>query len=337
MDKAFRGEVWNNIDERVLAEIVRVNAEAVDGKVGKDSYTARATAYLQSFFDREIAVLYTINGTAANIVALKAMLSRFGAVVCAEQAHINTYECGALEYNLGNKILTIPTRDAKITPAAVDACLASHASHDYRVQVVAITQPTELGTLYTLDELRALADYAHAKGMKLFVDGARLGSALASLGVTLREMMAETGVDVFTVGGTKAGAMFGEAVVFTAKEDLQAGDYILKQSLQHFDKSKFLGAQMLALFEGDRWVKNFDHANRMARLLADALAKHGITPYFPVESNMVFCVLSEEALAKACTEYDLKYWFRDKKVVRIATTFATREEEILRLVSLITK
>lgn len=330
-DKSFRGEVWNNIDDQVLADLVKINGEPVDGKVGQDRYTAKATAYLQSFFDREIAVLYTINGTAANILALKAMLDRFGAVICAEQAHINTYECGALEYNLGNKILAIPTEDAKITPKMIDQLLFAQKSHGYYPQVIAITQPTELGTLYTLDELRSLVAYAHEKGMKLFVDGARLGSALAALNCTLREMMAETAVDVFTVGGTKAGAMFGEAVVFADKNALSAGDYLLKQSMQHFDKSKFLGVQMLSLFAGDRWVKNFDHANKMAKLLAERLTQKGIELYFPVESNMVFCVMEDGVLEAVRKVFDLKYWFADKKVVRIATTFATTEQDVVAL------
>lgn len=330
-NKTFRGEVWNNIDKQVLEEIVRINDEDVDGKVGQDKYTAQATAYLQSFFDTEISVLYTINGTAANIIALKALLDRFGSVICAKQAHINTYECGALEFNLGNKILTVSTEDAKITPQSIDKMLCDHRSHGYCPQVIALTQPTELGTLYTLDELKTLADYAHGKGMKLFVDGARLGSALAALDCTLREMMAETGVDAFTVGGTKAGAMFGEAVVFLNKDTLREGDYILKQSLQHFDKSKFLGIQMLTLFQDDRWVKNFDHANKMAKLLEARLSEKGIKAYFPVQSNMVFCIIEERVLSKLQASFDLKYWIKEKKLVRIATTFSTIEEDIIKL------
>ena len=332
LNKAFRGEVWNNIDSKVLEALVKVNDEPVDGKVGQDKYTAQATSYLQSFFDLEIAVLYTINGTAANVVALKAMLDRFGSVICAEQAHINTYECGAVEYNLGNKILSAPTTDAKLTTEIIDQLLFDHKSHSYCPQVIAITQPTELGTLYSIEELKTLAAYAHGKGMKLFIDGARLGSALATLGCTIREMITETGVDVFTVGGTKAGAMFGEAVVFTDKGMLAAGDYILKQSLQHFDKSKFLGMQMVALFKEDRWIKNFDHANKMAKLLEEKLGQKGIKPYFPVQSNMMFAVIEESVLNKMRKSYDLKYWFDDKKVVRIATTFATTEDDIERLV-----
>ena len=145
-------------------------------------------------------------------------------------------------------------------------------------------------------------------------------------------MMADTGVDVFTVGGTKAGAMFGEAVVFTEGSIPTASEYMLKQSMQHIDKSKFLGAQMLCLFENDRWVKNFAHANDMAKLLEARLLEKGIEIYFPVQSNMVFCVLDKEALAKANKVYDLKYWYPDKKVARIATTFATKAEDVLRLV-----
>ena len=336
-NKTFRGEVWNNIDEKVLSEIVRINSEDVDGKVGQDKYTALATKYLQSFFESEIAVLYTINGTAANIIALKALLDRYGAVICAEQAHINTYECGALEYNLGNKIITVPSFDAKITPEAIEKTLYEHKSHSYCPQVIAITQPTELGTLYTVDELKALSAYAHEKGMNLFIDGARLGSALASLGISIREMIAETGVDAFTVGGTKAGAMFGEAVVFTDKGSLRAGDYILKQSLQHFDKSKFLGIQMLTLFEDDRWIKNFDHANKMAKLLEIGLKEKGIMPYFPVESNMVFCTVEADVLKNMNESFDLKYWYEDKKVVRIATTFSTSEEDVRGLLGSVKK
>lgn len=334
-EKAFRGEVWNNIDPVVLERIVQINTEPVDGKVGQDSYTAKADRYLQSFFEQEIGVLYTINGTAANVVALKGMLDRFGSVVCAQQAHINTHECGAVEYNLGNKILPIPTADGKLTPIMVEEMLRQRAGEQYCPQVLAITQPTELGALYTVEEIRALAEYAHGKGMQLFIDGARLGAALAALGVSIREMLAETGVDVFTVGGTKAGAMFGEAVVFSHKAQLKQGDYILKQSMQHFDKSKFLGAQMLALFENDRWIRNFDHANKMAKRLGELLTEKGIPLYLPVESNMVFCVLEEEQLEKMCACYDLKYWFQEQKVVRIATTFATEEAEIMQLVNCI--
>lgn len=331
----FRGEVWNNIDPKVLEEIVRINAEDVDGKVGNDSYTKQATEYLQSFFENEIAVLYTINGTAANIIALKALLNRFGAVICAEQAHINTYECGALEYNLGNKILSAPTFDAKLTPEIIDDILVNHESHQYIPQVIAITQPTEMGTVYTLDEIKKLATYAHNKNMKLFIDGARLGAALASLNVSLGKMVAQTGVDAFTVGGTKAGAMFGEAVVFCDKNDLPAGEYLLKQSLQHFDKSKFLGAQMLALFHEERWISNFAHANKMAKLLESEFRKKGIEIVFPVESNVLFCVLDEETLSKMCEVYDLKYWYKSQKIVRIATTFSTTENDILKLASVI--
>lgn len=333
--KDFRGEVWNNVDEGVLAELLRINAEPVDGKVGHDGYTARATALLQSFFKKEIAVLYTVNGTAANVVALKALLHRYGSVICAEQAHIHTYECGAVEYNLGNKILTARTPDAKLTPALIESVMQEHASHGFVFEVVAVTEPTELGTLYTLDELRAIAEFAHEKGMRVFLDGARLGSALASLGVTLTELTEGTGIDAFTVGGTKAGAMFGEAVVFTDKSLLCEGEYVLKQSLQHFDKSKFLGAQMAYLLADDRWVKNFSHANEMATLLARGLTKKGYALYLPVESNMVFCVMDEEALARAGAVYDLKYWFKEQKVVRIATTFATKREDVEALLALL--
>lgn len=335
LKKDFRGEVWTNVDPRIIAAIASANLEEVDGKVGHDSYTARATEYIQSFFDSKVSVLYTVNGTAANIIALKAMLGRHSAVICAEQTHINTFECGATEYNLGSKILTVPSDDAKLTVSAVDKLVRECGRYSYYPEVIAITQPTELGTLYSIEEIKDIVEYAHSKGMKLFIDGARLGSALATLGVTIKEMISDTGVDVFTIGGTKAGAMFGEAVVFTEGSYPVAGEYILKQSMQHFDKSKFLGVQMERLFEGDLWIENFDHANKMAKMLQIELGKKGIVPYYPVQSNMMFCVIERDVLDKIRQKFDVWYWYEDKKVVRIATTHATTAEAIRELAELI--
>ena len=335
LKKDFRGEVWTNVDKGLMELMLRINSEEVDGKVGEDSYTAAAVAELQKQFEREIAVLWTMNGTAANIIALKALLSRFGSVIAAEQSHIGLYECGALEYNLGAKLLTARTTDAKLTPALIEGVIAEHKSHAYIPEVIAITQPTEMGTLYTVSELKAITDYAHSRGIRVFVDGARLGSALATLGISLGEMIGKTGIDAFTVGGTKAGAMLGEGVVFTDKSMLNAGSYILKQSMQHIDKSKFLGAQMLYLLEDDRWIKNFDHANKMAKMIEEGLTARGIEPYFPVESNMVFCKMEPELLEKIRRVYDLKYWFEDKKVVRICATFDTEESAVRELLSLL--
>ena len=331
----FRGEVWTNIHPDVLNAVVGINADVVDGNNGKDGHSVNATALVQQFFKDKIYTTYTINGSAANVIALKCMLDSYSTVLCAEQAHINNYECGALEYNIGSKILAIECDDGKLTPARLERLMLKHKKYKYNPKVVAITQPTEFGTVYTVDELKALCDFAHSKGMYVYIDGARIANALVALNVSLKEMIEDTGVDAFTVGGTKAGAMFGEMVVFRREEFAKNLDYVQKQSLQHLDKSKFLGVQLEYLLKSGLWLKNAEKSNRMAKILADKLSAKGLKIYYPVETNMVFCVLSQDQLDKITQVFDLHYWDVFNNVVRIATTYATSEDKIDELVALI--
>ncbi|MBQ9485892.1 MAG: threonine aldolase [Clostridia bacterium] len=331
----FRGEVWTNVHPEVFAAMAEINGEPVDGGCGEDSHSKRATQLVQKYFKDEIYTTYTISGTAANIIALKCMLDSWSAVLCAEQAHINNYECGALEFNLGNKILATETPDGKLTPEILDRLILKHKKYKYLPKVVAITQPTEFGTLYSVEELKTLCSYAHAKGMYVYIDGARIASALSALNVSLTEMIEYTDVDAFTVGGTKAGAMFGEMVVLRRKEFAANLAYVQKQSMQHLDKSKFLGVQLEYLLESGLWLKNAEKSNAAAKLLEKKLKEKGVKIYYPVETNMVFCVLDEKTLEKITAVFDLHYWDVFENVVRIATTYLTDEKAIDRLVSLI--
>lgn len=331
----FRGEVWTNVHPEVLKAMTKVNDEVVDGGCGEDSHSKRAAEMIQGYFKDKIYTTYAISGTAANILALKCMLDSWSTVLCSEQAHINNYECGALEYNLGNKILAIKTDDGKLTPEIVDRLILKHKKYKYIPKVIAITQPTEFGTLYSVKELKTLCDYAHKKGLYVFIDGARIANALAALNVTLKEMIEDTDVDAFTIGGTKAGAMFGEMVVLRRKEFANNLYYVQKQSMQHLDKSKFLGVQFECLFESGLWIENAVKANAAAKTLAKRLQEKGVKLYYPVETNMVFCVLTEDRLDNIVKVYDLHYWDVFEKVVRIATTYVTDEKTIDNLVSLI--
>lgn len=261
MSKEFCGEVWENMDPRVLQAIARANEEAVDGGVGNDSYSLRAAAYVQHFFKEKIHAVYTLNGTGANMLAMKAMLDRFSSVICSSETHINVYEAGAFEYTLGCKILPVNSTDGKLSAALVREALESAAAN-YIPKVVVITQPTERGTLYTLEELTQLCSYAHSRGLYVYMDGARLGNALEALHTDLTEMIEETGVDAFSVGGTKSGAMFGEMVVFRREEFTRHLPYLQKQSFQHFDRSKFLGVQFTCLLEEGIWLENAAKGNR---------------------------------------------------------------------------
>ncbi len=332
--KDFRGEVWTNVHPDVLREIVKINTEVVDGNTGNDCHTKRATELVQKYFNDEIYTTYTINGTAANILALKAMLDRWSSVICAEQTHINTYECGAFEAVLGNKILSIESQDGKLSPELIDLLLKGKKKYKYNPKVIVITQPTEFGTIYTIEELKSLCEYAHAKDMYVYIDGARIGNAIDALHTDLKQMIEYTDVDAFSLGGTKAGAMFGEMVVFRRKEFARCLAYSQKQSLQHIDKSKYLGVQMEYLFESGLWLENAKKSNAAAKLLESKLVKKGVKIYYPVQTNMVFCVIEPEKLEKITKVFDMHYWNEFTHVVRIATTYLTDEKKIDQLVSL---
>lgn len=331
----FRGEVWTNVHPDVLNEIVRINVDPVDGNTGNDAHTKAATELVQQYFKEKIYTTYTISGTAANILALKSMLDRWSTIICAEQTHINTYECGATEAILGNKILSIESADGKLTPELIATLLKGKKKYKYNPKVVVITQPTEFGTLYTIEELKRLCDYVHSLDMYVYIDGARIGNAITALNSNLTEMIEYTDVDAFSLGGTKAGAMFGEMVVFRRKEFARCLEYSQKQSLQHLDKSKFMGVQLEYLLKSGLWLENARKSNVAAKLLEKKLAEKGVKAYYPVETNMVFCVLEPEQLDKITKVFDLHYWNEFTHVVRIATTYLTDEEKINALTALL--
>lgn len=333
--KEFRGEIWTGIHPRVLEAMVRANAEEVDGCVGNDKYSLAAVKWMKARLHTPAFVTFTLNGTAANVLAAKTMLHPWGSILCASETHINVYECGATEFQVGAKLLAVESPDGKLTPEGVDRFLALHKKYKYRPEVAVITQPTELGAVYTLAELRRLTDHLHALGMSVYMDGARLPLALAALGVSLSEMTEGVGVDAFSFGGTKAGCLFGEMLVFLREEWGRNLDYSQKQSLQHLDKSRYLGAGFCALFENDLYLENARIAHENALLLAEKLTKTGHPPYYPVEANAVFAVLTPAELARVNEVYDFHYWNEETHTVRFVTTYGTKEEEIDRLVSLL--
>lgn len=329
----FHGEVWINAHPEIIETVAKINGEPIDGGYGNDKYSALATAYMQQFFSEEIYTTFAINGTAANVMAMKSMLDRWSAIICAEQTHINTYEAGALEFNLGNKILSVKSPDGKLTPKLIEDLLLATKKYKYKPKVVSFAQPTEFGTVYTNEEIKALCDCAHSHGMYAYLDGARIGNAVAYLGTNLTDMIEKTGVDAFSFGGTKAGAMFGEMVVFRRKEFNNYLEYTQKQSLQHMSKSKFLSAQILTVLEKELWLKDGKKSNEAAKKIEKVLREKGVEIYYPVESNMVFCVIPPEKMAELSEHYNMHYWDEFLHTVRIATTFETTDGQIEELAS----
>jgi len=317
----------------VHPEILQAIAAANHGHTvgyGDDPYTQSAIGKFKQHFGSDIEVFMVFNGTAANCLSLKALTNTYHAVICGEAAHIYTDECGAPEKFTGCKLIPIPTRDGKLTVEEV-----SHAyhgigdQHHVQARVISITQATEVGTVYRPEEIKALARFAHERGMFLHVDGARIANAAASLGQTLRQATRDLGVDVLSFGGTKNGAMGAEAVVFFDKKLAQDFLYLRKQSMQLASKMRFISAQFDALLSGDLWLKSAQHANRMARLLQKQLRDiPQVKIVYKVEANGVFAKIPRPAIAKLQKRYFFYVWNEEQSVVRWMCSFDTTEQDV---------
>ena len=311
--------------------VLRMLALANEGDAvayGDDPWTQQAASALRDTFGARGGVYFVFTGTAANVLGLSLMLRPYEGVICAESAHLNTDECGAAERILGNKLLTVPAPGGKLTPELVATRLTGRAD-EHRVQpaAVAITQATELGTCYSLQELQALAAFCREEGLLLYLDGARLANAAAFLGCTLADIAAN--VDVLSFGGTKNGALGAEAVVVMNEKLIPAVPYHRKQQMQLASKMRYLAAQFLALLEDDLWLRSARHANAMARRLADGVGQiPGVTLSQPVESNAVFAALDAGWVAELQREWHFHVWDEGESVVRWMTAFDTTAEDV---------
>jgi threonine aldolase len=317
----------------VHPEVLKAIAEANRGHAvgyGDDPYTQSVVQKFKQHFGSDTEVFFVFNGTAANCLGLKALTNTYHAVICGEAAHIYTDECGAPEKFTGCKLIPVPVTNGKLTVEAV-----SHAYHGiddpHHVQprVISITQATEVGTVYQPAEIKALAKFAHERGMFLHMDGARIANAAASLRQTLRQATRDLGVDVLSFGGTKNGALGAEAVVFFDKKLGYDFLYLRKQGMQLASKMRFISAQFDALFTGDLWRKSAQHANRMARLLQKELTKiRAIKIVYKVEANGVFAKIPRAAIAKLQKRYFFYVWNEQQSVVRWMCSFDTTEQDV---------
>jgi len=301
---------------------------------GDDEWTARLRERLRELFGA-VEAFPVFNGTGGNVTALSAVLRPYEAVVCAETAHINVDECGAPERVAGAKLVDVPTPDGKLTPELVRLRLTGFGDqHHVQARVVSISQSTELGTLYTPAELRALADVAHEAGLLLQMDGARLVNAAEALGVELRELTSDCGVDVLTLGGTKCGLLGAEAVVFFRPDLAAEYLYARKQGTQLASKMRFISAQLLRLFEGGLWRETAGHANAMARRLGDGVdGTPGATLAYPVQANAVFAALPVRAIDELHERYHFYVWDEEDGVVRLMCSWQTTPEDVDDLVA----
>lgn len=295
---------------------------------GADPWTERASALLQSMFGARGGVHFVFTGTAANILGISLLIRPYEAVICAETAHLNVDECGAAERVLGTKLLTVPTLDGKLTPDAVASRLTGRRDeHRAQPAAVAITQATELGTCYSLGELRALAELCRAEGLLLYMDGARLANAAAHLGCSPGDIAQHA--DVLSFGGTKNGAVGVEAVVVMNERLARPVPYQRKQQMQLASKMRYLSAQFLGLLADDLWLRNARTANTMALRLAQGVrGVPGVEIRQAVESNAVFAALDAALVEGLQREWHFHVWDEDEHVVRWMTAYDTTEEDV---------
>jgi threonine aldolase len=320
--------------------ILKAMGEANQGYTkayGDDPYTEAAISKFREHFGENIEVYFVFTGTGANALGLKAVTESFQAVICPDTAHINTDECGALERFTGCKLLTVSTPDGKLQPGQIKNFLETLGNqHHNQPRVISITQSTELGTLYTIAEIRALAEFAHEHRMLLHMDGARIANAAASLNAGLKTITADAGVDILSFGGTKNGMIFGEAIIFFNPELGQNFKYIRKQGMQLMSKMRFVAAQFNALFTEDLWLTNARNANRMAQILARELAQiPQIQITQKVEVNAVFAVIPAQYVPVLQAHYFFYVWNEPVSEVRLMTAFDTSEADIMDFVKLI--
>jgi threonine aldolase len=295
---------------------------------GADWWTERAEEEFRALFGGAARTFFVFNGTAANILGVSLLLRPYESVICAETSHLNVDECGAAERLLGCKLLTVGAPDGKLTPERVAQRLGGRGDqHRVQPRAVAISQVTELGTCYTIEELSTLGEFCRSIGLFVYLDGARLANAAAYLGCRLGELAEH--VDVLSFGGTKNGAVGAEAVVVMRPELCADAPYLRKQQLQLASKMRFLSAQFLALLDGGLWLRSARHANAMAQRLANAVRTiPGVEIQHPVESNAVFAALNSWQIEQLRRDWFFHVWDVGSRTVRWMTSFDTTESDV---------
>jgi threonine aldolase len=326
----------------VHPKVMEAIAAANDGHVvayGDDPYTDEAVKIFREHFGKDVEIYFVFGGTGANVLGLKAVTDPHHAIICAETAHINVDECGAPEKFTGCKLLSLPTKNGKIT---VDQMLpfldAVGFEHHVQPRVISVSQSTEMGTVYQPRELKKLSEFAHKNGMLLHMDGARIANAAASLRKDFRSLTRDVGVDVLSFGGAKNGMMYGEAIVFFDQGLANDFKYTRKQGTHLPSKMRFISAQFSALLSNDLWRVNAEHANDMAKLLAQELGRiQQVELTQPVESNGVFARLPKKYIAPLQKRYFFYVWNEQTSEVRFMTSFDTTPDDISDFVALVKK
>jgi len=308
----------------------RANADKASPSYGDDRWTAQVCQLVREMFEIDCEVFLVFNGTAANALALAQLCQPFHSIICHEHAHIETDECGAPEFFSGSKLLVTRGANGKIDIGEAEAAIVRQPElHSPKPRAISITQATELGTVYTREELRALNEFARKRSLFIHMDGARFANAVASLGCAPKTLTWENGVDVLCFGGTKNGTGAGELVIFFKKELAREFDYRVKQAGQLGSKMRLLAAPWVGLLTDDVWLRNAEHANRASRRLAERLRSEAeIDIIFPVEANAVFLRMNEQLVRGLHERGRHFYKFIEPDIYRLMCSWSVTEADI---------
>lgn len=336
--RGFASDNNAGVHPEILKEIAEVNSGHVVG-YGGDRYTEIAKELFREKLGPDTDVYFVFTGTAANVLGITGVTKSWNSVITASTAHIEMDECGAPEKFSGCKVLTADTPDGKLTVDLIRRHMHGFGfEHHAQPKVISITQSTEMGTLYTAEEIKVLADYAHKNNMFLHLDGARISNAAIALNLQFRSFTTDAGVDILSFGGTKNGMMFGEAVCFLKPGLSDEFKYLRKQGMQLASKMRFISAQYIAFFRNDLWKKCASHSNAMAQLLYQKVKDiKGIKVTQKVQANGVFVILPERVVEKVREQYFFYPWDEERSEYRWMTSWDTTEEDIEGFVELLKK
>ncbi|MDR0431075.1 MAG: low specificity L-threonine aldolase [Tannerellaceae bacterium] len=327
--RSFASDNNSGVHPLIVDAIIKANKDHAVG-YGDDPWSREAKEKLKEMLGENASPYFVFNGTGANSVALQAVTRSFHSIICAQTAHIYVDECGAPAKMTGCTVIAIPAEDGKLTPELIRPHLHNFGvCHHAQPKAVYISQVSELGTVYTIDEIRAIAELLHRHKMYLHMDGARLANACAYLNCSMKELTVDAGVDILSFGGTKNGMMMGEAVVSFRHELTENLEFFRKQSAQLSSKMRFLSAQFIPYLTNDLWLENAAKANQQALKLASILRQYPqITFTRKVESNQLFFTMPAEAAKKLKKDYFFYYWNEEISEVRFVTSWDTTDEDI---------
>lgn len=325
----FASDNYAGIHPHILQAIQNCN-EGSARAYGEDGYTVEAIEMFKKTFGDDIVVYFLFNGTGANVLSLSHVLQSYEAIICAENAHINSDETGSIENFSGSKLLTIKTNNGKITVQDIKNKLVDlHNYHKVQPKVISITQSTEFGTLYSREEIIDITHFAHENNLYVHIDGSRLSNAASAMHCSLKELTIDLNIDILSFGGTKNGMMLGEAVIFFDKKMAEGFKYRQKQGMQLCSKMRFISAQFIALLTDNVWHKNATHANKMATFLYQELQKiPQIKIDKKVEVNAVFIHIDEKFISPLQEKYHFYVWNKLTSEIRLMTSWQTTEADI---------